>query len=150
MATKINIPETALSLTELMNLDDVPATAYRVEWGHMGNEESVVFFTEADEAESFYTSLESNIEDFGKTLALVWVTEYGTEEAEEIAWWNVNAATNHWGQSFDVVELAYLFDQEIAERVQGYTTQEWFDKYCVAHLEKYGEHFVLDTQNPQF
>lgn len=60
--------------------------------------------------------------------------------------------TNTWGTEIDFTAAATLMDDEIREEIAGTvdTEQEFFDAYCKAHEEKYGEEFELAKANPVY
>lgn len=59
---------------------------------------------------------------------------------------------NYWGQTFDIEELGYLFDQDIVlnspELDRCKTSQMWYVTYCKLHYQKHGETFILQEQSP--
>lgn len=59
---------------------------------------------------------------------------------------------NYYGVEIDFDVAVMMMDDEIREEVHAdlapCTDQEFFNEYCKRHEEKYGEEFVLDTENP--
>ena len=57
---------------------------------------------------------------------------------------------NEWGTEIDFEAAVALMDEEIVESLDGTTEsdQEYFDAYCKAHEEKYGEEFECAKENP--
>ena len=55
---------------------------------------------------------------------------------------------NFWNVEFDY-EVAENFMPEI-EAMGDCTDQEFFDAYCVAHEERFGEEWELAKENPVF
>lgn len=60
--------------------------------------------------------------------------------------------TNSWGTELDyeaaVVFMDYDIREELHRELAPCTEQEFFDAYCKAHLERFGEDFFLDEKNP--
>ena len=61
---------------------------------------------------------------------------------------------NEYGYEFDFEAAVNLMDGEICEELNDEiapcTDQEFFDAYCKAHEEKFGEEFELAKANPQW
>ncbi|QGZ33928.1 hypothetical protein [Stappia indica] len=60
--------------------------------------------------------------------------------------------TNQHGAEFDMDAVANLMDDDIREALhsQGFDSdQAFFEAYCRAHAELYGEEFTFATRNPQ-
>lgn len=61
---------------------------------------------------------------------------------------------NEYGYEFDFDACVNLMDDEVREEVHAElapcTDQEFFDAYCKAHEEKFGEEFELAKKNPQW
>jgi len=55
---------------------------------------------------------------------------------------------NQYGKEIDMTAAG--LDQEIADSIDADTDQEWFEKYCEAHLAKYGEELEANKQNGQW
>ncbi len=59
---------------------------------------------------------------------------------------------NEYGYEFDLDAAAALMDDETRETVHGEFApcdpQTFFDAYCKAHYEKFGEDFELAKKNP--
>ncbi len=59
---------------------------------------------------------------------------------------------NSWGEEIDCDAAVMLMDDETREEVHAElapcSAQEFFDAYCKRHLQKTGEVFVCDTENP--
>lgn len=59
---------------------------------------------------------------------------------------------NCYGVEIDFDVAVMMMDDEIREEVHAdlapCTDQEFFNEYCKRHEVKYGEEFVLDTENP--
>lgn len=59
---------------------------------------------------------------------------------------------NTWGTEIDFDAAVSLMDDEIREELHNElapcTEQEFFDAYCKAHEEKYGEEFECAKENP--
>lgn len=59
---------------------------------------------------------------------------------------------NSWGKDIDYDAAVMLMDDEIREEVHAElapcSDQGFFDAYCKRHLQKNGEAFVCDTENP--
>lgn len=55
------------------------------------------------------------------------------------------------GKIFDVNVVRMYMDDEICEEIHGTTSseQEFYEKYCERHTEKFGEDFIFETENPQ-
>ncbi|WP_186386793.1 hypothetical protein [Stappia sp. TSB10P1A] len=60
--------------------------------------------------------------------------------------------TNQHGAEFDMDAVANMMDDDIREALhsQGFDSdQAFFDAYCSAHEDKFGEEFAFNTRNPQ-
>ena len=67
---------------------------------------------------------------------------------------------NGYGKRFDYDFAEQFMDKELCEEMAANpecpvehgdgNEQGWFDAYCVAHERRFGETWVLDTENPQF
>ena len=61
---------------------------------------------------------------------------------------------NQYGEYIVFEVAAHYMDDDIREElhrnIAPCTEQEFFDKYCAAHIEKYGEEFELNKKNPQY
>lgn len=60
---------------------------------------------------------------------------------------------NNYGYEFDFEASIALMDDEIREEISAEgidNEQDFFDAYCKAHEEKFGEEFELAKQNPQW
>lgn len=61
---------------------------------------------------------------------------------------------NAYGQKFDWDTVVNLMDDEIREQVHDEiapcTPQEFYNRYCALHLEKYGDCFGFEYSNPQY
>ena len=61
---------------------------------------------------------------------------------------------NEWGVSIDFEVAVNLMNDELREfvhdKIAPCTEQEFFDKYCKEHFNKYGEEFELNKMNPTF
>lgn len=61
---------------------------------------------------------------------------------------------NSWGEEIDYDAAVMLMDDETREDVHAElvpcSAQEFFDAYCKRHLQKTGEAFVCDTENPRY
>lgn len=59
---------------------------------------------------------------------------------------------NEYGTKVDYDAAGNLMDIEIIDYLEDHITpcteQEFFNAYCKAHLEKYGEEFELAKENP--
>lgn len=57
---------------------------------------------------------------------------------------------NEWGTEIDFEAAANLMDNELREEICGTvdTEQEFFDAYCKAHEERFGEEFEPAKKNP--
>lgn len=59
---------------------------------------------------------------------------------------------NQYGKSLNFDAAVNLMDDDIREQLHDElapcTDQAFFDAYCVAHAEKFGENWVLDDPNP--
>lgn len=57
---------------------------------------------------------------------------------------------NAWGTEIDFDAAVALMDNDIREEIHGTvdTEQEFFDAYCKAHEDKYGEEFELAKKDP--
>lgn len=59
---------------------------------------------------------------------------------------------NEYDKKIDFDAAQNLMDEEISEELHSEhwfeTNQEFFDAYCEKHLEKYGEEFELNKNNP--
>ena len=59
---------------------------------------------------------------------------------------------NQYGLDVDFDQAVNLMDDELCYRIHNELNiddaQEFFDTYCKAHLEKYGEEFELAKENP--
>lgn len=66
----------------------------------------------------------------------------------------VTYVINAHGRVIDFDAAVELMDDEIREAVHAdlapCTEQEFFDAYCKAHAEKYGEAWTLNTTNPTY
>lgn len=60
--------------------------------------------------------------------------------------------TNYWDVEIDFDAAVALMDNEIREEIARdlapCTEQEFFDAYCKAHEDKYGEEWELAKRNP--
>lgn len=60
--------------------------------------------------------------------------------------------TNEWGTEIDYeMAVGYMDDdirEELHSEICGCTEQEFFDAYCKAHEEKFGEPWFLAESNP--
>ena len=68
-----------------------------------------------------------------------------------------NIVTNEYGIDIDFDVAVNLMDDEIREQLheelvmqsdEDCTEQKFFDEYCKAHKEKYGEEWELAKENP--
>lgn len=63
-----------------------------------------------------------------------------------------NIVTNGYGVDIDFDIAVNLMDDEIREELNDIlapcTEQNFFDEYCIAHEEKYGEEWELAKENP--
>ncbi len=61
---------------------------------------------------------------------------------------------NEYGTEIDYEAAVMLMDDDIREKIHSdlapCTDQEFFDAYCKAHEEKYGEDFELSKKNPVY
>lgn len=61
---------------------------------------------------------------------------------------------NSYGVALRVDASAALMDDDLREELHDTITpcteKEFFDAYCAAHRERFGEDFVLDSANPTF
>lgn len=59
---------------------------------------------------------------------------------------------NEYGKSINYEIAENMMDDEIRESLCGYyfDEQSFFDAYCAAHKEKYGEEFELAKANPVY
>lgn len=61
---------------------------------------------------------------------------------------------NSYGQNFDWDTVVNLMDDDIREQVHAEiapcTPQEFYNRYCVLHFEKYGDYFGFEYSNPQY
>lgn len=57
---------------------------------------------------------------------------------------------NTWGTEINYNAAVAMMDDEIRESICGTvdTDQEFFDAYCKAHEEKFGEEFECAKENP--
>lgn len=57
---------------------------------------------------------------------------------------------NSWGVEINYEAAVALMDDELREAICGTvdTDQEFFDAYCKAHEEKFGEEFECDKRKP--
>lgn len=60
--------------------------------------------------------------------------------------------TNNYGVEINFDSAVSLMDDEIRKSICGTveTEQDFFDAYCKAHAEQYGEEFELAKRNPQY
>lgn len=62
--------------------------------------------------------------------------------------------TNSWGTHLDFDVTVHYMDDELREELHRElapcSEQEFFDAYCKAHLERFGEDFSLDEKNPAY
>lgn len=60
---------------------------------------------------------------------------------------------NRFGDEINFDFAVQMMDDELREELHNAiapcSKQEFFDAYALAHMRKYGEVWVLDTQNPQ-
>lgn len=60
--------------------------------------------------------------------------------------------TNEWGTKINFEAAVNIMDDDIRRRLADEwafcTKQNFFDEYCKAHLEKYGEEWELAKRNP--
>ena len=59
---------------------------------------------------------------------------------------------NQFGVEIDFEVAANLMDDEIREELHAEgleSNQEFFDRYAIKHLQKYGEEWELDKPSPQ-
>lgn len=65
-----------------------------------------------------------------------------------------NVVINSYGDEIYFNSAVGLMDDEIREdlhmSIAPCTNQEFFDAYCKAHAEKYGEAWLLDCPNPTY
>jgi hypothetical protein len=157
--TTKNLP--GLAYADLRALKSVPSTVYRVAWGDPNADlpfGSGRWFLDAEPAQAFYNSLTITRDGDEKSLeSWEWDMdewEVADDAYEVMATGNINTVTNRYGESFDITEFSGLFDKEITEymdeHVPYYNAQQWFDRYCAMHAERFDEPFVLDTAEPQF
>lgn len=61
---------------------------------------------------------------------------------------NIETST---GKVYSVDLVRMYMDDGICEEIHGTTSseQEFYEKYCERHAEKYGEDFIFETENPQ-
>lgn len=60
---------------------------------------------------------------------------------------------NQYGKEIYYESAVALMDNEIRERVHSIgfkTEQEFFNAYCDAHLGRFCEEFICNTENPQY
>lgn len=61
---------------------------------------------------------------------------------------------NEYGTEINYDAVVDLMDDEIREELHSKfapcTEQKFFDEYCKAHAEKYGEEWELAKRNPQY
>lgn len=61
---------------------------------------------------------------------------------------------NFWDREFDADVAYHYMDEEVSEKVwekiAPCTDQEFFDAYCEAHEERFGEEWELAKENPNF
>ena len=61
---------------------------------------------------------------------------------------------NYYGILIPYAAAVELMDDDLREelhrKLAPCTDQEFFDAYCRAHYEKFGEEFELNLQNPQY
>ena len=60
---------------------------------------------------------------------------------------------NSFGKALDFDAVVNVMDDETREAVAAEgieSEQEFFDRYCEAHRERFGEDFPLDVPNPQY
>jgi hypothetical protein len=58
---------------------------------------------------------------------------------------------NQHGEAIDFAAACNLMDSAIAADMDygdGLTEQEFYNAYCLRHLQKYGDEFELDKPNP--
>lgn len=55
------------------------------------------------------------------------------------------------GKNYSMDLVRNYMDDEICESIHGTTEtdQEFYEKYCKIHAEKYGEDFIFESENPQ-
>lgn len=62
--------------------------------------------------------------------------------------------TNSWGTNINFDAAVLHMDDDIREELHRElapcSDQEFFDAYCKAHLERFGEDFSLDEKNPTY
>lgn len=60
--------------------------------------------------------------------------------------------TNEWGTKFDyALTVNYMEDdirEELHSKLAPCTEQEFFDAYCKAYEDKYGEEWIFAEENP--
>lgn len=61
---------------------------------------------------------------------------------------NIETST---GKVYNMDLVRMYMDDDICEEIHGTTSseQEFYEKYCERHAEKYGEDFIFETENPQ-
>lgn len=55
---------------------------------------------------------------------------------------------NFWNVEINFESAVALMDKDLCEEIDSENEQEFFDAYCKAHEEKYGEEFELAKENP--
>lgn len=55
---------------------------------------------------------------------------------------------NEFGTTIDFEAAVNLMDDDLREAIIAETEQEFFDAYCAAHFEKFGEEWELAKANP--
>jgi len=85
------------------------------------------------------------------SLALMRTNLYQSNSAKEIEM--TNTIVNEYGYEMDYDAAVNMMDDDLREAIhnsitESMTPQQFFNAYCKAHLDKYGEVFELAKPNP--
>lgn len=83
-------------------------------------------------------------------LYMAWYIRCNNDEEEDNTMIRVE---NQYGDLINFEAAVNLMDDDIRESLHAggiEDAQEFFDKYTAAHVEKFGEDWILNTPNPQY
>lgn len=125
-----------------------------------GNEKT--HLTLSDKAQAYYDVTDPlRIEEYETDDGYIYnitgcFDRYGMteEEVNRVLESLADAVVNEYGVEIDFDTAVNLMDDELRERISSElapcTGQEFFDAYCQAHEEKYGEPWELAKANPVY
>lgn len=104
-----------------------------------------------------YPAIEAGLEHLGYWEEPGWPGCYTNEENEVLAsecYWESDIVVNQYGLILDRETVVSYMDDEIREHLHSQlapcTEQKFFDAYCKAHEEKFGEPFIADDPSPMW